>query len=98
MGASQSVEIKPGVTFRAVMADCNALWKVTKRAGKGVWWAECVNEPITFDGRTIDSDYAGTERVFTDDEIRRSAAWERVFADTQTEQEKRWAGAKDGDA
>lgn len=62
--------VRVGTEFRSVYADSNALWKVTGKAGAGVWHAEIVNEKIKLsDGRTIDGDYAGTVDVFTTQKI-----------------------------
>jgi hypothetical protein len=61
------------------MADSNPLWRVTEKVGRDAFRAVCVNEPIEIHGQTLDSDFAGQERTFGGDEIRRSIAMAQVF-------------------
>lgn len=76
------VSVAPGLTFRAVVADCNALWKVIEPAGPQVWGCEVVDEPIELDGgRTIPGEYAGHTDVFLESDIIRRASMQTAMAD-----------------
>lgn len=74
---------KPGVSlgtqFRSVMADCNALWEVKRKRGRDTYECEVVNEPIEYEGRKFDSDFAGHRRVFGGEEIRQKLALAAMF-------------------
>lgn len=59
--------VTPGLTFRSVIADGNALWEVIAPAGDDVWHCEVVPEP---DGGP--ADYVGTSDVFYTESILRS--------------------------
>lgn len=68
-----------GKRFRAVYADSNALWEVKRTRGRGVYVCEIVNEPIEYNGRMIDSDYAGTQKLFASEEIQQIEALEELL-------------------
>ena len=72
-------KIGKGTRFRSTLADGNPLWEVTGPQGRGAWKAVVVNEPIVYEGRKIDSDFAGTEHVFTTPQIQASVGMENVF-------------------
>jgi hypothetical protein len=67
--AAASKTVKVGTTFRYAYADSNPLWKVIKAKGKGVWICEIQNEPFEYNGQLIDSDWAGTQKLFATKEI-----------------------------
>jgi hypothetical protein len=71
--------IKINDTFRSAYADSNALWKVIKKKSGDVYLCEIVNEPVEYDGKVFDGDYAGTQKVFLAQEVERSINFERVF-------------------
>jgi hypothetical protein len=74
-------QIKPGTTFRSVIADCNALWKVLKRQGTNAYLCEVINEPQEYDGRIFDSDYAGHQDLFQREHIFGSINMKNIFAE-----------------
>jgi len=69
MPKKKVTKVTAGLTFRKVIADCNALWKVVRRRGTGVWLCEVVNEPVQIKGETYDGDYAGQQDVFQERDI-----------------------------
>lgn len=71
--------VKVGMEFRAIIADCNALWKVLRSQGKGAWLCEVVNEPWTHDGKTYDGEHAGTQKAFLSQEILASVGMAAMF-------------------
>lgn len=75
---------KRGDRFRHVIGDANVLFELVER-DRNVWRARAVNEPITYGGRTIDSDHAGTVMEFPTSTVvqalRRAAAFERLMND-----------------
>lgn len=75
--APASPKVGPGVRFRQPIADCNALFEVKRRQGRGAWLCVVVDEPIEINGKTYPSDYAGEQRVFLTDQITAAVAWER---------------------
>lgn len=67
-----SLKIRTGKTiFRSVYADSNALWRVVEKKGKDCYLCRIENEPIEINGITYSGDYAGVEKVFMRDEIKR---------------------------
>jgi hypothetical protein len=100
---SKNVEIKPkqpqvavgiGTTFRSAYADSNALWKVLSRKGNDVWLCEIQNEPMEikgFNARVVDSDYAGTQKVFMTKEIARSIGMSNFWASLGDEHDQFYA-------
>ncbi len=73
--------------FRSVNADANVLFEVTAQEGQDSWRAVAVNEPIELEGGSIiDSDFAGEERVFTPEQVLRSAGLEAFFARAQQQE------------
>jgi len=81
MGTTQ-IQVQVGDTFRSVIADCNALWRVTRIDGDT---AHCVvvNEPWKHNGHTYASDFAGRRQPFyvsdVASRIAQAQAWERVM-------------------
>lgn len=57
--ATRPVTVQVGTTFRKHFADGTPLWKVTSIEGDFAY-IEIVDEPITINGMTVPSDYAGT--------------------------------------
>jgi len=88
--------VKVGVQFRAVYADGNCLWKVIKALGRGSWLCEIQNEPFEFDGRMLDSDYAGTQKAFLTREIQGSMNWESFMDETGNEMDQWYASLTPG--
>lgn len=80
-------KIVPGTTFRSPYADSNPLWKVIKSKGRGVYLCEIVNEPIKYNGRLIDSDWAGTQKAFLSTEIRASIGWSNTLDELHSSQD-----------
>lgn len=83
----EPVSVKIGDTFRSVYADSNALWKVTARAGRGVYLAVIQNEPIEYNGKLYDSDYTGVEKAFKVSEIEGSKRMSRLFENLRDAEE-----------
>lgn len=63
-----------GKRFRAPYADLMPLWEVKRSVRRGVYLCEAVNEPIEFEGRMLDSDAAGTRKLFLREEIESALA------------------------
>lgn len=83
---SRARQIKVGDTFRSTYADSNALWRVTRSMGRGVWEA-IIDEPdFEFQGRMIPGDYNGVVDVFKAEHIRRCMAWQDMFTNLADEQ------------
>lgn len=61
--------INIGDNFRYAYADGNCLWTVLEKKAKDVYLCEIVNEPIEYNGKTLDSDYAGVQKAFLKSEI-----------------------------
>lgn len=74
-----SAKIGKGTQFRHTYADGNPLWEITGRQGRDAWKAVIVNEPFEFEGRKIDSDFAGVVQVFTDAQVKAAVGWEDIF-------------------
>lgn len=74
-----------GKRFRSVIADANVLWEVKKSRGRDVFECVAISEPVTIDGRTFDSDYAGATRCFGGAEIRSKRAMEEHFRSVMSE-------------
>lgn len=89
-------KIVPGTTFRSSYADSNPLWKVIKSKGRGVYLCEIVNEPIEYDGRKIDSDWAGTQKAFLSTEIRASIGMANLFGSIANEHEQFYKNLREG--
>jgi hypothetical protein len=73
-----------GKKFRTSFADANVLWRVSRRIRTGVYECVVVNEPIKIRGKTYDSDFAGTTRIFAREEIEVALVreeWERGLQD-----------------
>lgn len=86
--------VRVGTEFRALRADCNVLWRVTKRRSTfegGVWEAEAVNEPMEIGGKMYDSDYAFEVDVFSEDQILGTLRMAQMFADVQDSRLAWWA-------
>jgi hypothetical protein len=66
-------------TFRSAYADSNALWKVIEKKSEDVYLCEIVNEPVEYDGKVFDGDYAGTQKVFLSQEIERSIDFKKAI-------------------
>lgn len=73
-----TITVRKGVTFRSVIADCNALWRVERVSG-GVAHCVVVNEPWEHNGRTYDGEYAGSRKPFYLDDVERILAYEERF-------------------
>lgn len=71
---------QPGDTFRAVIADANVLFEVTRATRTNIV-AIGVDEPVEIGGRTFASDYAGLVKHFTPDEVVRAIARDAFFAE-----------------
>lgn len=77
---TKNIRIVAGKTqFRSTYADSNALWQVISSQGKGTYLCEIVNEPIEFDGRVLDGDYAGARKAFLREEITRALRFENYW-------------------
>lgn len=74
--------IVPGVTtFRSIYADSNALWKVIRSKAQDCWLCEIQPDPITLsDGRVVQGDYVGTQRVFMTREIAATVSMSQFWA------------------
>ncbi len=85
-----------GTQFRAVIADCNALWE-TKTRVKGGWRCVCVNEPIKVGDKTYPGEYAGQVKLFTDREISQSVGMANLFDGIMGAGDRLFAAKKPGD-
>lgn len=83
--------VQVGQIFRSVYADSNALWRVDAPAGRGMWRCSIVNEPITHDGVTYESDYAGAVQGFTTEQVERFTGTARAYAKSSDEHEQFYA-------
>jgi hypothetical protein len=86
---TKNIRISAGkTTFRSTYADSNALWRVIAPRGKGTYLCEIVNEPIEYDGRILDGDYAGVQKAFLREEILQSLNWQNLFENIHDESDK----------
>ena len=81
------MSVKIGDTFRASYADSMPTFRVTKKAGPGVYLA------IIED----DMDYSGVEKAFTTQEIESSKQWAARFAKLAEADDDFWATVSEGD-
>lgn len=88
--------VKEGTRFRSIVADCNALWEVKRKAGRGVWECFVVNEPSAINGRLIDGEYAGRIDVFREADIKAKVAMEDLFAKNMSDHERFYASLQLG--
>lgn len=94
---TRQVKIVPGeTTFRAHYADGNPLWKVLRPQGRGAYVCEIVNEPIEIDGKMLDSDFAGTQKVFLDSEIQGSIGMSALFDGLHNEHDAYYRSLRPG--
>jgi len=92
-----SKRVSKGMRFRYHYADSNPLWEVKLSKGSGVWMCAIVNEKFKLqDGTEIDSDWAGTRKVFTSKEILASVGMERMFEQSMSVQDSFYANLKVG--
>lgn len=84
MPAGAGTMIEAGTEFRHVRADSNPLWRVTRRVGRGIYEAVCINEPVEINGESYDSDFAGEVDVFKADTIRRAMGLRAVFQNLES--------------
>lgn len=54
-----------GKRFRSTIADCSCLFEVVRSESFRSYVCVVINEPVSFEGRTFDSDYAGQQRFFS---------------------------------
>lgn len=80
--------INIGDNFRCAYADGNCLWTVLKKKAKDVYLCEIVNEPFEYDGKILDSDYAGIQKVFLKKEIEFSLQRSAAIKSNQEEHDK----------
>ena len=92
-------EITPGVTFRSVIADSNALWEVTGRESGRSWRCTVIPEPepVMIGGVAFYGDYVGTERIFTDEQIAQRMRAAATFTRLAREAEDAWAALQVAD-
>lgn len=94
---SDVIEVGIGTEFRSVIADGNALWRVTGKAGPNVWHAEVQPEWAEIRGeRMMVSDYAGSTDVFTTERIAGSLHMSDVFARHASEADEFWEAQEIG--
>lgn len=74
-------------TFRHSYADGNPLWTVIKKAGRGVWLCEIIN----------DEDFKGVQKVFMTKEIEASKKVKEFFDENKVKHDKFYASLKEGD-
>lgn len=89
------ITVKAGVTFRSVIADCNALWRV-ESVGGGVAHCVVVNEPWEHRGNTYDSDYAGMRKPFYVEDVERALRQAQVWDRLADEQEQFYSSLAPG--
>lgn len=76
-----STLVKKGDTFRSVIADCNALWRV-ESVSKGVAHCVVVDEPYEIRGNWYPGEYAGQRKPFYVKDVERmlhqAQVWKRI--------------------
>jgi hypothetical protein len=70
--------IKINETFRSTYADSNALWKVIEKKSNDVYLCEIVNETFEYDGKIFNGDYAGIQKVFLAEEVKRAVDFQKA--------------------
>ena len=90
--------IVPGVTtFRATHADSRPLWKVIRGLSKESYLCEVVTEIIEIgDGKTIESDWGGTQKAFLTQEILGSISMDQLFDEMNSEHNQFYMGLSVG--
>lgn len=82
-------KIIPGkTTFRAIIADSNALWRVVAPRGANTW--DCVVD-------AAETDYAGTKKVFGGEEILRAVQQAKLWDELRTSNRDFWASREVGE-
>jgi hypothetical protein len=81
-------KVKVGMRFRSCYADSNPLWEVKRSRGQRAWECEIVNEPFNINGKLIDSDWAGTRKLFDSSEILRSVDYEKSLKQSLDESDE----------
>src|SRR4051794_5224612 len=92
-------KVHPGVQFRAVIADCNALWQVVGKEGRDSWMCVVVPEPepVEVGGVLFEGEYVGHRQVFTGAQIRRTLSMAAFFAESADRAQVAWESVKVGD-
>lgn len=76
---SKQTKIEVGKTlFRSGFADGNPLWKVIRKEGRN-YRCEVQNEKTEINGKWYDSDWVGTQKIFTPEEIRSTIGLSDLF-------------------
>lgn len=89
------IKVKKGDTFRSVIADCNALWRVESVSG-GIAHCVVVNEPWEHNGHTYDSDYAGHRKPFYVQDVKSAIAMAQMWEQRANEQDEFYASLVPG--
>ena len=89
--------IRPGITFRHVIADSNSLWEVVRKAGKDVWLAVVTPEQTTNGERTFTDEWAGTEQVFTTAQIEQKLRAAAATTNARDRADAWWDERTDGE-
>lgn len=87
--------VNVGDTFRSVIADCNALWRVD-RVSAGVAHCHVVNEPWEHEGVTYPGEYAGRTDVFKVSDVAHKLAAEKAMRERRAKADEFFAGLEIG--
>lgn len=90
------MKITKGMKFRSIIADCNALWETVKPSGKNNWLCRVVNEPVEYDGKTYEGDWAGHEDVFMNSAIETSVNHQKIIKEMESDHDKFYASLVPG--
>lgn len=90
-------KVEVGMTFRSIIADCNALWEVIQKEGPNSWLCEVQNEKIEIrPGEFIDAEHVGTVRPFLTRDILRNVKFAEGLKNLIYEQEGFYQSLKPG--
>jgi hypothetical protein len=85
-----------GKRFRHVLADCSVLLEVKRPSGRGVLECVVVNVPVEIDGKTFDSEFAGTVHYLSKAVIETRIAYEEQQAVQQRKSDQWWDSQVEG--
>jgi len=91
-------KVKIGTTFRSGLADGNPLWKIIKKVGSrpATYLCDVVNEPVEFNGKMFDSDFAGHSDTFLKSAIEQKLRFSDAINHLVAEKESFWDSQKVG--
>lgn len=84
-----STKVEPGIQFRSIIQDRNALWEVKHKAALDIWVCEVVPE-FDYD------DFTGHTQPFNEADIEAKLAWQAVFAGSADASDQWWEAQEPG--